>query len=222
MPYIIDKERRAIDPKIDALLKYAFGANPDVAVVKKENGIFFWYHFLDTLYIALGKRVVGGELTRKVHYHEHNALHGVYQCALEELFNRWNEAYGECEFIPLKMHAPAQESVDAYTAGIANRFTKKTRLTIEQLVHDLVLSFSADFLGHNVGEINYAIAEVANALGNTKRAEHQEMLDAFVTANHAHYRTHVFPYEKEAATKNGDTRGFTEFWRIIKQRLESR
>ncbi|OGZ11513.1 MAG: hypothetical protein A3C93_01200 [Candidatus Lloydbacteria bacterium RIFCSPHIGHO2_02_FULL_54_17] len=222
MPYITDTEKQTIDPAIDALFRYAFGADPEVAVVKKGNGIFFWYLFLHTLHSALQRRIMREHPADGMHYHDHNALQGVFSCALEELFYRWKEAYVKFGFVPLEMHAPVLEHVGAYETGVVSCFKREVRSAIATHVDELVLTFSDEFTGVKVGEINYAISEVANALGNTERAPHQEMLDVFVSTNHALYRDSVFPYEKEAVTKNGDTRGFIEFWRVTQERFATR
>ena len=222
MPYITESGRKLIDNKIDALLQFAFGTDPAVAVVKSGNEIFFWYHFLETLYCKLCKEVTSTDPFNGMRYRHYNALHGALVCALEELFSRWSEGYIKYGLfvVQLEMHAP--RNVEIYKAGVDGFLSILKREKLEELVEGLLKSFSPDFLSAKVGDINYAISEVANVLGNSGKLSHQEMLDAFVSINHALYRDYVFPYEKAAVAKNGDTRGFLEFWRTIQERFQQR
>ena len=215
MPYLTAEGKKLIDPKIDALMDYALGSDPTQAIVTRGNGVFFWYFFLTMLYEKLRASVVEADPANGMRYRHYNALHGAYACAIQELFLRWEEGYESNGFIPLAIHTPNKTTTIAYEVGIVVHLAPAVRRAIEAHAMNLVKSFSADFLNSTVGDINYTISEVANALGNMGIVSHQELLDAFATANQVLYESNAFPYEKTAVAKNGDTRGFIAFWNKI-------
>lgn len=218
MLYIPQSRKRLVDPKIDAFLGYCFGSDPASTVVTKENGVYFWYFFLTSLYqnlYVVPARDIFNEW-RNLHF---MMIHGSFEFAAKELFERWSEADAKFKRVPaLELRAPG--NIEHCEAGAKNFLENVEHKKLDVLLSDLIITDQDDLgvayhmspLESQLGFIDYTITEVANALVNLDKASPQEMLDVFIATNHALYRDYVTPFNRKMSARNLDTKGFISYW----------
>jgi hypothetical protein len=212
MPYITADNKRPIDPEIGTLIRKFL---VESGAITRRNGKYFFFRLLTIFYEelrgALAVRTTGG----KARYQHYNELEGAFGCAGKELFRRWSG------LIILKVRIVDWNKMDALARRYVN---KKDAELLHLLSHLIIERFALSAcpseahlpiaMAQTVGEINYAISELANAFGNNNRATHQELLDMIIAVPYFLNEHYCGPYEDVAIMKNGDTAGFKKFFEL--------
>ena len=194
MPYIDPTHaRQKIDPKIAALNHYLLGVDG----MKK----YAFFLFLTSLFGALKKKI---ERSRPdgMRYFHFNHVFGAFDCGWRELWRRWGALTPQLHPRIIDWKECREEA--------GQHINENDAAKIYALVADIVECYDPE-INTWVGEVNYTISEVANHLGNSKAATHQELLDIALAAANNIYFVHAGPYEDLAIAKNGDTQGFIHF-----------